>query len=182
MSVFCLLGGNVSALKLPSVDFLTRGLKHCTGYCDKSTIKCDKGKNVHGYYDWCKKNCLGAKKTNRNLFVSAIAYCDNSNGPEMPADSTSTPHKDALSQFSKNFLGKAVEGEVKYGFKVEIIAQKNSGDKAMSGEFVYLHPDKVPSGAKIGSYFDIEKIRNKKVPAYTFGRLKMITGKPILIK
>lgn len=56
-------------------DFILRGGKHCTGFCDKN-LNCQKGVDKQGYYDWCKKNCTHDSKTNRQDFLNALKTCD----------------------------------------------------------------------------------------------------------
>jgi hypothetical protein len=62
--------------KPPSLEFIfKRGLQHCTGYCNSGKIKCQKGVNKQGYYDWCLKNCLHKDKKDRQKFVEGISSC-----------------------------------------------------------------------------------------------------------
>ncbi len=62
--------------KLPSLNFIDRGMKHCKGHCDQKNIKCQKGVNKQGYFDWCVKNCLHEKKVNLQEFVAAKDKCE----------------------------------------------------------------------------------------------------------
>lgn len=73
---FFLFSVTHSSVTAISADFFKRGLKHCTNYCDNSSIKCLKGIGLQGHYDWCKKKCAYETKTNREKFVSALDKCD----------------------------------------------------------------------------------------------------------
>jgi len=59
-----------------SQDFIKRGFKHCTGPCSPGAMRCWKGVDRQGFYDWCKKECLHDTKKNRDEFVKAIDKCD----------------------------------------------------------------------------------------------------------
>lgn len=76
---FFLLAATSSSVTAISTDFLKRGGKHCTGYCDEASIHCWKGVEAQGYYDWCKNNCLHETKTNKEEFEKAISKCDAKN-------------------------------------------------------------------------------------------------------
>lgn len=170
--------GSASAISLPSKNFFKRGLQHCTGHCDSKNIKCKKGTDKQGYYDWCKKNCLHSSKKDRQSFLDAIAMCD-SKGDKAPG---SEGGSDALPEFTESYLGKIVDGDRDHGFKVLIVAQKESGDVARSGENVFLHNDKTSEGMKIGDYIQMNNISSKELPAFNFGRMKLIKDRPEIVK
>ena len=62
-----------------STNFIARGFKNCTGYCEAGKINCQRGINKQGYYDWCSKNCTHDSKTNLQVFLDGIKSCETKN-------------------------------------------------------------------------------------------------------
>lgn len=177
---------NLSPAEAGFREFAKRGFQHCSGYCDEQHIDCTKGINKQGSYDWCKKNCLHDSKKNRNEFVNAIAKCDathsGSSGTSPKPATSSYSQPAALPDFSKSFLGQISQGDAKNGFLIKIVAQKESGTTAQSGELVYLHPDKVQGNLQIGDYVEMSNITSKELPAYNYGKAKLIKDVPTPVK
>ncbi len=160
--IFC---GESSALKIPSKEFLLRGGKHCTGYCEAGKINCRKGVSQQGHYDWCQINCLHKKKIDREKFILGIKHCDEITTPKTGQD----------------YVGKVVQcGEGARGCLVRILGKSKARLPHNPGEWVYLHPDKREKGGiKLGDIVDFSDVPRKSVPAGEYGRFPAITVAPV---